>query len=314
MTSTEIPQIFLDIAKQDLKSSQLLFENECYPQSVFYFQQAVEKTMKSIAVWLEFTTLKDANKEIGHQGMNFYGISHDKQKENIDNMKEKKEQAEFISQALNMGSADETIESVENELEEANKLIKSHSKPKKFVRLSNKEVKQFLNEIYKIKNEYRVEQSARSDFFESDEQWQNFLDETASLMIQVIEYYPDDFEKQGIVIPDNIRELVEDEFERALKVSDVDAWNMLASTNLDSNFIIKILFYLCILADSHAIKARYPSKNFNPIEFYTAELSLIKQLLEILDITNEVISLLDSIYLRVNEGEAKRLAREAAIQ
>ena len=42
--------IFLEIAQEDLKASIVLFSSELYPQSVFYFGQAVEKTCKYLLI------------------------------------------------------------------------------------------------------------------------------------------------------------------------------------------------------------------------------------------------------------------------
>ena len=43
----ELPYNFLEIAKSDLSASKCLFNNDFYPQSLFFFQQSVEKAVKS---------------------------------------------------------------------------------------------------------------------------------------------------------------------------------------------------------------------------------------------------------------------------
>lgn len=40
----------LNIAKSDLEASRVLYENQLYPQAIFYFQQNVEKANKSLAL------------------------------------------------------------------------------------------------------------------------------------------------------------------------------------------------------------------------------------------------------------------------
>lgn len=37
---------WLEVSQEDLKASKLLFDNKLYPQSIFYYQQAVEKLIK----------------------------------------------------------------------------------------------------------------------------------------------------------------------------------------------------------------------------------------------------------------------------
>ncbi len=46
----ELPYNFLEIAKSDLSASKCLFNNKFYPQSLFFFQQSVEKAVKSFGI------------------------------------------------------------------------------------------------------------------------------------------------------------------------------------------------------------------------------------------------------------------------
>ena len=57
----------LDIAFKDLTSSQLLFEKELYPQSIFYMQQAVEKSIKQLGVYNQVVKPSELQKDIGHK-------------------------------------------------------------------------------------------------------------------------------------------------------------------------------------------------------------------------------------------------------
>ena len=38
------------IAKMDLEASNVLYDNELYPQAIFYFQQSVEKANKALVL------------------------------------------------------------------------------------------------------------------------------------------------------------------------------------------------------------------------------------------------------------------------
>lgn len=49
----------LKVAKTDIKASKVLYENQLYAQSYFYFQQATEKATKAVALSLEMSTAKD---------------------------------------------------------------------------------------------------------------------------------------------------------------------------------------------------------------------------------------------------------------
>lgn len=57
----------LDIAIQDHSSSQILFEKELYPQSIFFIQQAVEKSIKQLGIYNGVVKYSELQKEIGHK-------------------------------------------------------------------------------------------------------------------------------------------------------------------------------------------------------------------------------------------------------
>lgn len=54
--------ILLGIAKKDLEASELLFSKGLYPQAVFYLQQAIEKTVKSLGIWNKIINKNEAKK------------------------------------------------------------------------------------------------------------------------------------------------------------------------------------------------------------------------------------------------------------
>ena len=51
-----IHTLFLEIAKSDLEASRTLLSNKHYPQAVFYFEQAIEKGIKSLGLWMKVIT------------------------------------------------------------------------------------------------------------------------------------------------------------------------------------------------------------------------------------------------------------------
>lgn len=60
-------KIFLDISKEDLNASKLLYDNKFYPQSLFYFQQSVEKSIKYLGIRDEIIDQKDLIQNINHK-------------------------------------------------------------------------------------------------------------------------------------------------------------------------------------------------------------------------------------------------------
>ena len=62
----------LEIAFEDLEASKLLLQNNHYPQSIFYFQQAVEKTTKSIGLSQGFLKKEDLQIKIRHNTLKIF--------------------------------------------------------------------------------------------------------------------------------------------------------------------------------------------------------------------------------------------------
>jgi hypothetical protein len=62
MTKSETVNSFLKLAKGDLQSSKILHKARLFPQSIYSFQQAVEKANKALVIYADFLTLTDAQK------------------------------------------------------------------------------------------------------------------------------------------------------------------------------------------------------------------------------------------------------------
>jgi HEPN domain-containing protein len=59
-------KILIEISKEDFEASKLLYENCFYPQSLFYFQQSIEKLIKYLGLKCELIKEHDLKRKIGH--------------------------------------------------------------------------------------------------------------------------------------------------------------------------------------------------------------------------------------------------------
>jgi HEPN domain-containing protein len=59
-------KILINISKEDFEASKLLFDNNFYPQSLFYFQQSIEKLIKYLGLKDEIISVKDLKRKISH--------------------------------------------------------------------------------------------------------------------------------------------------------------------------------------------------------------------------------------------------------
>lgn len=62
----------LDVAFEDLQASKLLLENNMNSQSLFYFQQAVEKSVKAIGLSQGFLVKEDLQRTVSHDVLKVY--------------------------------------------------------------------------------------------------------------------------------------------------------------------------------------------------------------------------------------------------
>ena len=75
---------YYDIAVVDIKASKILFGNKLYSQSVFYFQQSVEKANKAFAILTEIISEEEAKFDRDHNTNKIYKRIIDKQTNEIE--------------------------------------------------------------------------------------------------------------------------------------------------------------------------------------------------------------------------------------
>lgn len=63
--------ILLEIAKNDLEAAKCLYDKKLYSQAIFFFQQSVEKAVKSFGIAFKIINETEA-KDIGHKSVKFY--------------------------------------------------------------------------------------------------------------------------------------------------------------------------------------------------------------------------------------------------
>ena len=304
MENLQTSKIFVDIAKQDLKSSKLLYDIGYYPQCIFLFQQSIEKAVKSIAIWIEITDIKNARCNIGHKGANFYKMANSNFIETVNKLKNNKDSTEAISNIMGFGNVYDDIVEFEEEIQEKDDWTDSFIKNiGNCTNLSHEHLNDIFINLEQLRAEYNLELLEKTDSFKTDDEWVQFIEETAEIMKKVIEFYSEKNVEQGISVPENLTEKVDEQFQNLLNVTDKKTWNQMVSILCDTNYVSISLFYLSILADPHAINARYPEENFNPMDFYTTDLPLVNMFPQFTDIAENILDILDNVYVSIQERE-----------
>ncbi len=167
--------VLLEIAKKDLEASRLLYENELYPQALFYLEQAIEKVFKGLSVALEIITLDEA-KKISHTPFQWFIIVQEKYIENV----EKIESLLMIlstSHPIPVWSYEE-----KTKLSEISKKIKKWDKEARKLSGSEELLEEFISEYEEIGNQ--LEQLREI----SPEERQNIIGEVLESEIKKLYY------------------------------------------------------------------------------------------------------------------------------
>ena len=304
MENIQTSKVFVDIAKQDLKSSKLLYNIGYYPQSIFLFQQSIEKAVKSIAIWVEFTDVKNARRKIGHKGAKFYKMTNSNLIETVNKLKSNNDSTEAISKIMGIDNIYDNIDEMEEEIQETDDWTNAFlNNIGDYTNLSHEYLNDILLDLEQLREEYNSELLVKTNLFKTDDEWLQFIEKTAEIMKNMIEFYSEKYAEQGMSIPENLIEMVDEQFKSLFNVMDKKTWNQMFSIIFDTNYVLKSLFYLLILADPHVINARYPEENFNPLDFYTADLPLVNRFPQFTDIAENVLDILDNMYVSIQERE-----------
>ncbi|APH38228.1 HEPN domain-containing protein [Methanohalophilus halophilus] len=141
---------FVKLAKSDLKSSVVLYENKCYPQSIFFFAQSVEKANKALALSSgKFD--EESMLEIRHDPMEIYKRMLIDQKEKYQRSAKLLNHIPEINEIFSLIeiSPEENIVHCENGLREIGKMQKSKRNP---YFLSTREI----NDIFQSVSELEI--------------------------------------------------------------------------------------------------------------------------------------------------------------
>ncbi|WP_452221436.1 HEPN domain-containing protein [Lacinutrix salivirga] len=246
----EYINIWLDLAMNDLKTSQVLYQNKLYSNSFYHFQQASEKSLKAYAFLSKiYSSEKEAN-QTGHYTLSVfknslenrlsdYTILKQLDFENVIGIKE------FEEYGLGLNTSLDII-------------------PKK------KEVFEYsgsiLETIFKTIDELKKYKFSLPDDFESI-----FKTKIDILLDTIYELNPSEIEK------------TKTEFNRILENKDEFAelkknLEKILSEMLNENFHVLVIYFSNLISHNHNNISRYPEANFNPLKYYNLRRPIIKKL------------------------------------
>jgi hypothetical protein len=296
MSKSESYKILLEISKKDLTASELLYINNHYLQAVFSLQQSVEKAVKSIAVFAG--DVQNPSKEIGHNCANYYKINTDKFKQKIDRFENNDETTEVLCRIMGFDNSDltEDLQGIKEEVNSLEDVIHSViKKPFTYQFISDADMLDITSKLKEIYLEFNYVISDDSSFFSSEEEFELFKMDMVNKIRNASEFLIDKYQEEGKYLVENAHELIEDGF-KTLGALDKDFWNTMGFMIIQMNYAVKSLYCLSLITDAHAVSSRYPMNDFNPIEFYTSDLPIIKNFDFLIYTAGNIIEAISCVY------------------
>ncbi|WP_319506905.1 HEPN domain-containing protein [uncultured Methanolobus sp.] len=311
MGESESYNVLLNISKKDIAASKVLYENEHYPQAVFLLQQSVEKALKSLAVF--GGDVKNPSREIGHNCANYYKLTTDKYKAQIDRFENDEEKTEVLCRLMGFDNEGltESIQETKEKMESAEKVINSAiKKPSKHRFLSDKDMLHIISKLKEVESEFNLSISDNPSFFTNDEEFELYIIDKVNNIKNTYEFMISKHQEDDSFSIEKAHELKENDM-KFFSGIDKASWNKMGQMIIRVNYVSKALYCLSLITDAHAVSSRYPSKNFNPIDFYTPDLSMIKNFELLLDFAEKAIDSMSYVYEEhaKNESMHKELNR-----
>lgn len=157
--------VLLDISFEDLKVSKLLFENNFYPQAIFYFQQSNEKMVKYLGINSQIINQNELHSKIGHKTLKIFKKSVELSLDRFQTNKNLDIKSDFqkIDEFIRNSDLREIIPFVINQIEESKNNsfelpfdLNSLSSPEyliEFILKFSPENEELLNNIKKYSND-----------------------------------------------------------------------------------------------------------------------------------------------------------------
>lgn len=265
------------LSKTDLKASKLLYKHKYYSQSVFYFQQSVEKFNKSIGLEFKLICSEDLCKKIGHFPIKLYKQGLEDKRDSFDKIEKLSKRYKSLKNidSLVDFNIEETNQKTKNFLEELNK--RQHN-PKHIIEMSEVEINEYLNEIYIIFEEFEKNKIEKNDIKINEKD----LNEFKTKIIDLFSSFSD--EKPKVLV----------EFKKSFDSITVEMMNELIKKSM--NIIVDIypiLLSSVILSilTIHGDKTRYPdNESNNPLDIYNEDLPFIRLLPELFIVQEKIIN------------------------
>lgn len=287
LKNPQFAQNLLAMAHMDLKAARHLHEAGFYPQAVFYLEQSAEKGLKSYSIASGIIDEKEARLDISHRTLKIYEKSTRRLRQRIvkvqENLKMNPSLEAFFNKRLNFG---ETIKQLDISVAQLRVLSKQGDEA---LSLSQEDLKKHIKTLRDLARDSK----------------------RASAKIQKKAISPSEFRATEKFLTEMVDAALTDHPDRLNQTKEeikikftLETYEKLTKELLVQSIppmeTFQSFFQLSIVLQPHAV-ARYPKSGFDPIEFYTPDLPLIKSFPKLTDIIERVLNQVDELYQKSEE-------------
>lgn len=275
----QIIKVWIDISKNDIASSKILYESGNYRNSYYLFQQATEKANKAFALINETLTETEL-KKIQHNQTKIY-------------RKAIIEQDKRISETIDLLKNIEIPEGLEILSPEQLKIQqKSFKKGISFIdSLRNCDL---INIKEKDLNEFIVQIKELKDFeFELPENYNAII---KNKMLEIINWIGQFDTIEAKSAQKEMQEFLNDkkEFDKYVLSYKTIIFPLIS----DLIFISYTLYCCAILTIQHSSLSRYPSDDINPEDIYINKLPIVKKQIEFVELLKVAVLKMEKMILK----------------
>jgi len=283
----------LRTAKNDLKSSDVLYNKKLYPQAVEHFQQSVEKSNKALGLISQKITENMLQNHIGHKPLKIHIKIIKEQKKNFEDFKK------LMEQRLISDTSIIKREQVKKYLKEMKKFLRdSKALDKNPTKYANVPKQELQNLIKFLEGNFKKLSNIKPEIEIGEKQVKSIKTDIVKMFSNVKNRYPEQYRQiyNGInkLEIKNIKEIIELFYE---------------------SFIILIPAYyssltLAYVIQPHSNLSRYPREEFSPEEFYTSKLPLVELLPKLIEIQDNAIKGIENFHKYIGKKNNAKINRK----
>lgn len=268
----------LNIAEDDLETCKYLYSKKLYPQSLFHYQQSVEKSFKTMFFSMGLLSYIEMEKDISHNPLNIFKLVKKRKKESINGLDKLHLKFPEVAKTKLMNKLSNFYKHLDIDK------IMEFFKISKKAHNDDKEIKYIINSLNDI----------YTDTMEINNKGKNsdFLKE----LILIINSSIVDMIKEFFESLNFYPKLSGDEEKKEIILDSKKLINLFQEIAIPffttSVFLVISLIMISFLTKSLASKSRYIKKNYNPLEFYNSSHPLIMNIKELLKLQNKNLNLL----------------------